>query len=131
MKKLEKILNQYIKELKANGLIKTKELSDTYHTFGQLYHDRTILFAIILNSYKERAWKSKQHHDGTMFGEPNEMFIVGIDTPKGQYTYHYHMEYWDKYDVKEVDKAPEWDGHTYEDIDRLFSLLQGHKQCNN
>ena len=127
MEKLENLLNKNIKELKDNKLIKTEELSDTYHTFGQLYHDRAILFAIILNSYKERAWKSKQHHDGTMFGEPNEMFIVGVDTSEGQFTYHYHMKYWDIYNVKEVEKAPEFDGHTYKNIDRLFSLLRGVK----
>ncbi|EGQ4488673.1 hypothetical protein DMN17_04320 [Staphylococcus pseudintermedius] len=91
--KREEFINDLIKVSKSTGKIKSKNISDGYHTFGQLYHDRAVLFAVILNTYKEKAWKSKQHHDGTMFGEPNEMFIVGIDTPEGQYTYHYHMEY--------------------------------------
>ncbi|PCF50118.1 hypothetical protein [Staphylococcus delphini] len=116
-------LNNQIQQLKEKNIISTKEVSDGYHTFGQLYHDRAVLFAVILNTYKEKAWKSKQHHDGTMFGKPNEMFIVGVDTPEGQYTYHYPMVYWHMYDVKELDKAPEYDGHTFLDIDRLFGLI--------
>jgi hypothetical protein len=52
------------------------------------------------------------------------MFIVGIDTPKGQATYHYDIDpYWDMFDVKELDKAPEWDGHTPDQaIERIGSL---------
>lgn len=41
------------------------------------------------------------------------MFIVGIETPDGQATYHYNVDpYWDMFQCKEVDRAPEWDGHT-------------------
>ncbi|EGQ4051707.1 hypothetical protein GA440_09095 [Staphylococcus pseudintermedius] len=113
-------MNDLIKVSKSTGKIKSKNISDGYHTFGQLYHDRAVLFAVILNTYKEKAWKSKQHHDGTMF---DGMFIVGITTPQGYYTYHYALEYWDIYNVKEVEKAPKWDGHTHEDINRLFGLI--------
>ena len=115
--------NENIKYWKEQGLLNTKDISDGYHTFGQLYHDRAVLFAVICNTYKEHAFKSKQHDDGTMFGEPGEMFIVGLYTPEGTYTYHYHMEYWDMYDVEEIPKAPAYDGHTYKDIDRLFGLI--------
>ena len=41
------------------------------------------------------------------------MFIVGIETPDGQATYHYDIEpYWDMFECKELEYAPEWDGHT-------------------
>lgn len=113
-------INNMIKSYKDAEEIRTKDISDGYHTFGQLYHDRAVLFAIICNTYKENAYKSKLHHDGTMF---DDMFIVGVYTPEGHFTYHYHMEYWNMYDVEELSKAPEWDGHTFEDIDRLFGLL--------
>lgn len=86
------------------------ETSDGYHTFNELYHHRAILFKALCDVYCESAWKSKQHHDGTMY---DKMFVVGIDTPMGQATYHYDIEpYWDMFDVKELEKAPEWDGHT-------------------
>ena len=99
------------------------ELSDGYHTFNELYHHRAILFACLCNKYKTKSWKSKLHHDGTMY---DNMFIVGMDTPKGQISYHYDIDpYWDIFKVKERKKAPEWDGHTADDvIIRLLSLLE-------
>lgn len=94
--------------------------SDGYHTFNELYHHRAILFAVICNANKDKAWKSKKHSDGTMY---DGMFIVGINTPHGEYTYHYNIEpYWNLFDVKTLAFAPEWDGHKPEDIDRLLSL---------
>ena len=52
------------------------------------------------------------------------MFIVGIETPEGQVTYHYDIDpYWDLFRVKELEHAPEWDGHTPEQaIERIRSL---------
>lgn len=96
------------------------DLSDGYHSYNELYKHRMILFSIICNQNQEVAWKSQLHHDGTMF---DGYFIVGIDTPQGQFTYHYQLKDWDLFDVKELDKAPEYDGHTPDDIDRLYSLL--------
>jgi hypothetical protein len=97
------------------------ELSDGFHTFNSLYYQRAILFATIVNTYKELAWKSKKHEDGQFcFG--SGWFIVGIDTPNGSYTYHYEMEYWDLFDCKELPRAKHWDGHTDEDVTRLLSL---------
>ena len=51
-------------------------------------------------------------------------FIVGIETPLGQYSYHYKKEYWHLFDVKEIPNAPEWDGHKPEDIGRLVSMAK-------
>lgn len=96
------------------------EISDGYHTFDELYYHRMMLFLVICKQNKEKAWKSYQHHDGTMY---DEYFIVGITTKQGDYSYHYHQRYWHLFDVKELDKAPEWDGHTPEDITRLLSLV--------
>lgn len=102
--------------------IKTGELSDGYHTFNELYYHRAILFSVILNVYQSKGWKSKKHHDGTMF---DGVFIVGIDTPKGQYSYHYDLNLWSLFNVKELEYAPEWDGHKSSDIDRLLLLNYG------
>jgi hypothetical protein len=106
---------KYEFNVERSGLI-----SDGYHIFDELYHHRMVLFSIICNTHKEEAWKSLLHDDGSMF---DNYFIVGIHTPKGHYTYHYHMDYWDVFDVKELKRAPEWDGHKPEDITRLYSLL--------
>lgn len=115
------IINNRIKDLKERGLLETGLISDGYHTFDELYFHRMILFAVICNTYKDRAWKSKLHDDGTMY---ENYFIVGLTTPKGDYSYHYHMEYWKHFeDIKELDKAPKWDGHKPSDITRLLSLI--------
>ena len=95
--------------------------SDGYHTFNELYHHRAILFSVICNTFPEKAWKSMLHDDGTMF---DKMFIVGIETPEGQATYHYDVvPYWDMFRVKELSRAPKWDGHTSEQaIDRISKI---------
>lgn len=97
------------------------DTSDGYHTFNELYHHRAVLFTMICNQNKEIAWKSKKHSDGTMF---DNMFIVGIETPVGQATYHYDIEpYWDYFNVKELDNAPLWDGHTAEQAIERIRLM--------
>lgn len=99
----------------------TGDTSDGYHTFNELYHHRAVLFNVICNGRPGLAWKSKKHHDGTMY---DGMFIVGIETPEGQATYHYDIEpYWDMFHVPEVDSAPEWDGHTPDEVIRRIGTL--------
>lgn len=97
------------------------DFSDGYHTFNELYHHRAVLFSIICNMLPEKAWKSKLHDTGDMY---EGMFIVGIETEQGQATYHYDIEpYWDMFKVKELEKAPKYDGHTPSDaIARIGSL---------
>ena len=99
----------------------TGETSDGYHTFNELYHHRAVLFSVIVANYPERAWKSKKHNDGTMY---DGMFIVGIETPDGQATYHYDIDpYWDMFKCRVLDRAPEWDGHTpAQAIERIGKL---------
>lgn len=106
--------------------------SDGYHTFNELYHHRAVLFSVIVAKFADRAWKSKLHADGTMY---EGMFIVGIKTPDGQATYHYDVEpYWHLFRCKEVDRAPEWDGHTpgqaIERIGKLVDLID-RPTCRN
>lgn len=106
--------------------------SDGYHTFNELYHHRAVLFSVIVENFAARAWKSKLHADGTMY---EGMFIVGIETPDGQATYHYDMPYWNLFRCKEVDRAPEWDGHTpdqaIERIGKLVDCKTDRPTCRN
>lgn len=116
------IMREALKLLKEQEPI-TGETSDGYHTFNELYHHRAVLFSVIVANYPERAWKSKKHNDGTMY---NGMFIVGIETPDGQATYHYAIDpYWDMFKCRVLDKAPEWDGHTpAQAIERIGKLKE-------
>lgn len=107
-----------IKHGQSNG-----EVSDGYHTFNELYDHRAKLFAALCNTvFKDVAWKSLRHHDPSdpmYYG----MFIVGVETPYGQATYHYDITpYWDMFHVKMVDTAPEFDGHTpAEAVNRILT----------
>lgn len=114
-------INNFLDFLRKEN-ISRKDISDGYHTFDELYYHRMILFSLLLNSHPGISWKAKKHHDGTMFDD--ESFICGIETPKGQYTYHYHLEHWDTFKVKEFEFAPEYDGHKPSDITRLLSLRE-------
>ena len=91
------------------------EFSDGYHTFNGLYKQRMILFAVLVKTYKDRAWKSWRHEDGeNCFG--GGWFIVGIDTPAGTYTYHYEAKDWDMFDCQILYRAKHWDGHNENDV---------------
>ena len=97
------------------------DISDGYHTFNELYHHRAVLFSVICNSMPNRAWKSQKHDNGSMY---DGMFIVGIETPEGQATYHYDVNpYWEMFKIKELEFAPKWDGHTPDEaIKRIGNL---------
>jgi len=97
------------------------DLSDGYHTFNGLYHQRLMLFAALVKAYKEKAWKSHRHEDGELCFSGG-WFIVGIDTPEGSYTYHYEDKYYDLFDCEELPVGKHWDGHTEKDVTRLLSL---------
>ena len=127
-----KALSISIDSILNNGIHIIREIngdtSDGYHTFNELYHHRAILFSVIVKAFSDKAWKSLRHHDGTMY---DGMFIVGIDTPEGQATYHYDIDpYWDMFECRELERAPEWDGHTpaqaIERIRRLEPVRHGY-----
>lgn len=104
------------------------ELSDSCHTFNELYHHRSLLFlSLCITSFKSKAWKSLLHHDNEKDPMYSGMFIMGIDTPYGQASYHFDIDpYWSmSKGVKELDRAPEFDGHTPDQaIERIFKYAQ-------
>lgn len=111
---------QYLME-QANTVSEIGEVSDGYHTFNSLYNQRLCLWAALVKAYKDKAWKTRRHHDGEpCFG--GDWFLVGITTPAGDYTYHYELKDWNLFDCKVLDKAPEFDGHTDKDVTRVLSL---------
>lgn len=106
-----------------------ENFTDGNHTFKELYHHRAVLTAVICNVYNSISWKSKHHYDEENDPMFDGMFIVGLDTPEGQATYHYPLEYWDLFNVKELEHAPEYDGHTPDDaIKRIESLIKNDEK---
>ncbi len=102
-------------------------ISDGYHTFDELYEHRHTLFICLCKSaindgYSAQVWRSKYHSDGTSI---DGWFIVGIGRKHGeQITYHFPMSKWEECGfLRELDRAPEWDGHaSAEVLARLRSL---------
>lgn len=112
-----------INSLIKNNNINTDDISDGYHTFGQLYYQRMMLFATLVNLFPEISWKTRRHEDGEeCFG--GGWFLVTIETPYGNYGYHYEDKYWDKFNCPELRVAKHWDGYTEEDVTRLESLIR-------
>ena len=73
-------INAQINELMQHG-ISRKDISDGYHTFDELYYHRMILFSIICNQNKDRAWKSKLHEalrEKCINGEMARYYTCGI-----------------------------------------------------
>lgn len=105
------------------------EISDGYHTFNELYEHRMFLFSILCKQNRKKAWRSKLHADGTMY---DNFFIVGITTDTGDYSYHYDLKYWKYFHgIRELKRAPEWDGHQPKDFNRLSGLLKNSEEEEN
>lgn len=104
------------------GVSDIGDVSDGYHTFNDLYHQRAVLFATIVNTHPDLSWKTIRHEDGELcFG--GGWFLVTIETPDGAYGYHYEMQYWDLFDCDEIERAKPWDGYDEYDVMRLMSLV--------
>jgi hypothetical protein len=92
------------------------QISDGYHTFDELYRHRAHLFVALMKSHPDISWWSNHHADGSMF--PGAI-IAGLDLPNGVVTYHLEQHYGaicERAGIKQVNEAPEWDGHTSEDV---------------
>lgn len=118
----EKIKKDYEKAKKFDD---GYNITDGIHTMSELYYHRMFLFSVICKIASEKGvkcFRSKLHEDGTMF---ENYFIVGINTPEGQYSYHYHIDYWDYFDCCETkERAPHWDGCIASDLNRLNSIIE-------
>lgn len=119
-------------------------VSDDHHTMDELYKHRIHLYIALLRAYdnyitplnsrnRVRCWKSKFHNDGSSYEGwfiagmlilPDIPFNVSVEMGKEiQISYHLPMEYWDKLNLIELEKAPVWDGHTSNDVlERLLII---------
>ncbi|MCG7931938.1 MAG: hypothetical protein N0E44_18045 [Candidatus Thiodiazotropha lotti] len=94
----------------------TNEVSDGYHTFGELYDHRCLLFVVLMRSNPELSWRANNHHDGTML---ENWFVAGMHLPTGDITYHLPVDMWNLLDgvnIATMNRGPEWDGHTANDV---------------
>jgi len=114
------LVNAFIKTLKDENALSTKELADNHYSVRELYEHRLTLFKLICHSYPSLAWKTKCHADGTMF---NDSFLAGINTPTGVASYHFKMTNFDEFEIKEIEQGPPYDGYTPEDVLKRINSL--------
>lgn len=89
--------------------------ADEHHTMDELYEYRMLynahaanLWAIHGTHFVAKSWR---HSDGEeCFG--GGWFVVVAHVGYGQISNHYEAKHWDLFQVPEMDRAPEWDGHT-------------------
>ena len=100
---------------------RTGEVSDGYHTFDDLYAHRCRLFVTLMRLQTYRAFWSHRHSDGSTY---EGWILAGIMTQAGWVTYHLpESEIANLTMVRELERAPEWDGHTSDDVlERLLTL---------
>lgn len=141
-----------------NNLIKkhsvdTSLISDSYHTFDELYEFRKVYNAALfnewsidynqqINSYKEinnlhyeikqmlknltpkyDVHKSWRHYDGELCFGGGCFIVVAV-LPTGQITNHYKAEDWELFKIPVTEKAKyEFDGHTSQDVIKRLKQL--------
>ena len=108
MKLIDRFLNIFRKE---------DNVSDSYHTFKELYNYRLQYNAAFFNMLAllgvYDVHKSYRHSNGELpFG--GGWFIVVAELPSGQISNHYRIEDWDKFHIPEKVYANKWDGHSGE-----------------
>jgi len=121
MKPTIKEINKLIKKVDSD------QVSDGFHTFGELYDHRVGLYIALcamIAWYDSRfqVWKSKKHSDGSVW---DDWFIMGIGTKAGQQiTYHVPIEFWKQcFFARTRARAYKYDGHTSKDaLERLKKL---------
>ena len=114
-------INLKIKESEVD----TNLISDGYHTFGELYDHRIILYLSLLSAIKNDpkfdVWYSDTHDNDSKW---DGWLIVGIND---KITYHINSSY-EHYlismGIKFIERAPKWDGHTSADVlERLINAF--------
>jgi hypothetical protein len=109
------------------------QVSDEYHTIDELYEHRIELFIVLCRWIRDvdmaefakenrEIWRSKLHSDGSSF---EGWFILGINKEKGrQITYHLPLNRWEDTNFAQtLEKAPEYDGHTPQDVIKRLSSI--------
>jgi hypothetical protein len=105
------------------------DVSDGYHTFGELYEHRCLLYismcAFVNYINKDEIgyiYKTRRNKEGITW---KGWFLLTLNTSFGQISYHIPDKYWNMCNFKEKEFNESYDGHTSQDvIDRLKILIK-------
>jgi len=104
------MLEDINEEIKLNiDNIDTDLISDGWHTFGELYRHRSVLFIklakVMAMNKKYFVYKARKHSDGTIM---DGCFNLGVRLPDETYiAYHLFNEDWETCDfAQELETSP-------------------------
>ena len=103
----------------------TNLVSDGYHTFGELYQHRCLLWAWIVTAVVTMwgcGFKTRKNSEGE---EWQGWFIAGMNTKDGQITYHLPTSMWDLVHAPEIERNDKYDGHTSDDVVKRLRVILG------
>lgn len=104
----------------------TDDVSDGYHTFGELYEHRCLLWAWIVSTIGHASGTGFKTRKDSQGNEIDGWFIAGMHRPSGQLTYHLPSSMWFLVDAPEIERNTGYDGHTSADVaQRIRSILKG------
>src|SRR6187402_3492072 len=110
IKKNTLMANNWLKMQEVDNEIDMDEITDGFHTFGELYEFRKQYNACLFNLWSKLGMfdvhKSWHHHDELgCFGNVGKWFIVVAVLPSGQISNHYPAKEWDLFQVPAEAKA--------------------------
>ena len=118
-------INEMIAKLPS--MEEANKVSDGYHTFGEVYQHRVVLYLLLCKVLQKQGyylWRSKFHDDKSCI---EGYFLLGVNTKEGeQITYHIRNHHWNSTDfANTLAVGPKYDGHTPQDVvTRLVNILE-------
>ena len=104
----------------------SQDLSDGFHTFGELYQHRCLLFIALQQTQADAWWSLKHHPDNDPIYQG--MVVAGFTAWGQEITYHLladeYMPLLKRAGIRELPHAPKWDGYTPSDVlHRLTAMI--------
>ena len=121
-----KRINAEIIDYKKETGKSVKEVSDSHHTFGDLYTRDMVLFRCLSAFCPKLCFRTLKHYDeeNDPISNFNGDFMVGIYTPLGPASFHFKLEYFDDFSHIEIqDHGPEYEGYTEEEKNERINYI--------
>jgi len=123
MEIIEKI-NAEIKDYKRETGNSVKKISDSHHSFGDLYNREMVLFRCITSFCPKLCFKTLEHYDEENDPMFNGDFMVGIYTPLGPASYHFKLKYLKSFShIEFQNHGPRYEGYTEEEKNERINYI--------
>lgn len=103
------------------GTIQNQMVLELHQSYEELYQQNIILFCTLCNCFKDLSFKSKKSFNDEIESINSDIFIAGIQTPKGNVMYYIKQKYWELFEIRELERAPLCD--YYGEQERLTRIL--------